>query len=150
MPWTKKYAVGHKNLDAEHRNLVDAINKISAAEGAGHTQAQLEPMLISFKRLAEDHLRNEDSILRRINSGPLPQVPDRHAFLNAMVGAAIDEHLVSHTKSRSRLNEVVRNFRLAGSSPDNSLAAALKSWFIDHAAGYDARLWAVFNCMGSA
>ena len=150
MPWMKKYEVGHKELDAEHRNLVAAINKISAAESAGVARAQLELLLIFFTHLAENHLRSEDSILRRINSGPLPQVPDRHAFLNAMVGAAIAEHLVSHSKSRSRLNEIVRSFRPGGSSTDSSLAPALKSWFIDHALGYDARLWDVFNCMGSA
>ena len=132
-----------------HRQLRDAINEIYVAGCAGNNFITLKSLLNAFKQLAKEHLRHEDSVSRKINSGPLPAVADRLAFLKAMVDASIEEHIDSHTQSMAQLNEIIRDAHFEPGSVDKAFSLSLKTWFSDHCVTHDAHLKPVFQALSN-
>ena len=147
MAWTEEFAVGHESLDLAHHCLIDRINEVHSAECAKQSPSQMRPLLGALNRMAADHFQHENSVLNRINFGPLPSGADERAFLKAVVGAAIVEHTASHKRSLHQLNTIIRDFYAGLGSVEQDLSLDLKAWFIDHAVKYDAHLREVFKTL---
>jgi len=125
--WEDDFATGHDGLDAEHRGLVAAINEVNAVERAKHTSLAMSAMIGRLKSSAEHHFQHENSLLHQINSSPLPQTGDRRSMLKAMVDASIPDHLISHRRSLSRLNGIIRNLQSAPGSVEHGVSPQLRA-----------------------
>ena len=147
LSWREEFALGHEELDSEHQQLVEAISVINAAERVCQNTNQINALLEALKRQAGEHFQHENSIINKINSGPIPAGGDRKAVLQALLDAALSEHLVDHTRSFSRLSEIIRSFRDTPETDEQKISLALKSWFIDHAVNSDAHLKALFQAI---
>jgi hemerythrin len=145
--WTEEFAIGHELLDAEHRSLVDCINGIHTAQCAKQSSGQIKPLVNTLYCLAGDHFQHENSIMNKINSGPLPSGVDKRAFLNAMVDADVSEHNANHKQSMSQLNTMIRDFNAGFRAVEHGLSIDLREWFIDHVIIYDAPLRRVFHTL---
>ena len=145
--WTEGFAIGHESLDAEHRSLVDCINEIHTAQCAKQPSDQMKSLLNTLHRITGEHFQHENSIMNRINSGPLPSGVDKRVFLKAMVDAAIVEHSANHKRSLHQLNTTIRDFNAGFGAVEQELSLDLREWFIDHAVKYDAPLRRVFQTL---
>ena len=133
--WREIFAVGHQELDAEHKRLVEAINEIHSAECAGRTPDQLRPMLNALFVAAEQHFEHENSVMRKIG----PDAP-----INS---EAIDAHMGAHERELSKLRSIIGSIGPAIDPAEPKLSHELRHWFVEHSIKYDSHLKMVFQSM---
>lgn len=127
--WDDRYLVGHREIDAAHREftvLVDAL--LGAGDDA------LAPALDAFARHAEQHFGTEERLM------------ERYAF------PARECHAEEHAKVLSSVQEV-RALASAGDlQTARELAQALVDWFPGHTDYMDSALaiWVVKKATGGA
>jgi len=141
LPWSERFAVGHEELDRDHRRLVELINEVIDTVQANAPQEQLSGLLRELHTVAVEHIRQENTILWELRSntyGPLKGRPQTAQFLKALAAAAFDEHVAEH----SRLMTSFDGFR---DGPVDTLCETLRAWFLDHAIKHDAHLKAIFQ-----
>jgi hemerythrin len=137
------FSVGHAELDAEHRQLIQVINEIEAAVRGKEDPERIAELLSSLRKAAVAHFRKENAILAQIKAGtyePLKGRAQTPNFLRAMAEAAFDEHIAEHDRILVELDAI---FRCAF----DELAVALKTWFLHHAIKQDSHLKAIFQAM---
>ena len=143
--WREIFAVGHQALDAEHRRLVDAINKIHSAERAGQMPVQVTPMLNALLVAAEQHFEHENSVMRDIGRDPKVSEVRRVAFLQAYGESKIDKHISAHESELSKLRSIIGTVGLGANPAWHKLNDELRDWFVQHVIKYDAHLKAAFQ-----
>jgi hemerythrin len=143
LQWSEEFAVGHAELDAEHRRLLDLINDFEAAVHAKASPERRADLLKALREAADRHMRQEDVILWEIRSGSYAPLQGRSRtppFLKAMAEAAFDGHMAEHATLLGQFDAIC-------AAPDDALCEAVKSWFVVHATKYDAHLKAIFQAM---
>lgn len=141
--WKESFSVGHADLDAQHRRMVEMINDIAAEVRSKKGPERLAVKLKMLRAEAEEHIRQENAVLWEIKSGtyePLRGRSKSQRFLTAMADAAFDEHLREHAALLLRFNAL-------GGAPVDKLIEMLKTWFVDHAITHDSHLKAIFQAM---
>lgn len=140
---SESFAMGHAELDAQDRRLVEAINCVEAAVHSASSPERLADFMKTLREVAAEHIRRESAILREIRSGtygPLRHRSPTPLFLRAMADAAIDEHMVEHAK-------VLAGFDAVSGIPDRHVCETIKVWFAEHWIKHDSRLKAIFQAM---
>jgi len=141
LAWNETFAVGHKVLDAQHRRLVGLINEVAGEIDLGASVDQLASLLDVLRAVAEEHIRQENTVLWELRSGtytPLKGRPQTPYFLKLMAAAAFDEHIAAHAA-------IMAGFDAVRSAPTDKLCKMLRAWFLDHAIQHDAHLKAIFQ-----
>jgi len=142
LAWNVGFAVGHPEIDAQHRHLIVLINEIVTAV----EQKALEnlPVLLGVLRSAASaHFQAETAALHALRSGTHPGVAGRPMtprLSKALAELRIDEHQAQHALLLDRLG----GFRTL---PPHTLCERLKEWFVDHAIRQDSRLRPVFQAI---
>jgi hemerythrin len=145
LAWMDEYEVGHKGLDAEHRQLVATINEIYSAEWAKQTPHQLSLLLDTLKLATIEHFKHENSVMREIGDGAYPSTANGPAFLQAMGDATINEHCAEHAKAFLKLEAIIGAVHSQTDSDEQSLSRNLMNWFIEHATKCDVHLKEFFR-----
>lgn len=143
LQWSEDFAIGHAELDAQHRHLVELINEIEAVVQTKQSPERLADLLKVLREAAAEHIRQENVLLWEIKVGAYAPLQDRDKtayVLKAMAEAAFDEHMAEHATLLAGLDAVC-------SAPVDGLSEALKSWFIIHAINRDSRLKAILQPM---
>lgn len=143
LTWSDSFAVGHDELDSQHRSLVDAINEVRAAVGDTAHPERLREALGALREKALRHISRENALLLEIKSGtyepPHARLESR-CFLRPMAESALDQHMAKHDELLARLDEIIAGAR-------DELYESLKSWFVDHAITDDLPLKAIFQAV---
>lgn len=142
LAWNVGFAVGHPEIDAQHRHLVVLINEIIAAveQEALETVPQ---MLSGLAHVAAEHFHAEMATLAELLSGTHESVKGRaktRRLVKALADVRIEEHRARHGALIKRLNDL-------RALPPHVLCAHLKDWFVDHAIKQDSGLRAVFQAI---
>jgi hemerythrin-like metal-binding protein len=138
LQWTDIFSLGHPELDAEHRQMVDLINRICLAHDAHHRVPEPIALLHQLEHLTMRHFEHEESVLEALYSA----TPNDHPTMRETLAAAQMEHAAEHWQRLNDLRNMtstVANDPLNASKPSN-LCEQLKAWFIDHAIGYEAQI----------
>jgi hemerythrin-like metal-binding protein len=121
--WHKEFETGVPEVDHEHRELVDLINRLHA-----HIENGAEPTRVPeflgevFARIAA-HFALEESIMRK------------HAY------DEYEGHKAEHERLLDEIRDIMDAQRDTPSSfYENKLSTVVKNWFIDHFKSKDARL----------
>ena len=117
--WRKEFETGIPDVDHEHRELVDLINRLHEHMASGADRARVAEFLGEvFARIAA-HFALEESIMRK------------HAY---------DEY-EAHKTEHERLLDEIRDI-MDGASADyaGSLSTVVRDWFVNHFKSKDARL----------
>lgn len=117
--WRKEFETGIPDIDHEHRELVDLINRLHEDVTKGANQARVSEFLGEvFARIAA-HFALEESIMRK------------HAY---------DEY-EAHKAEHERLLDEIRDL-MDGATTQyaNSLSTVVRDWFVNHFKSKDARL----------
>jgi len=145
LAWMEEYAVGHKGLDAEHRQLVKIINEIHAAMEAGQISQQLRPLLKALEFAAVAHFRHENSVLREIGDHTGRYREDQTDLILIANDDDISGHLAEHARALIILKSIIRAFYSETHLTEQKLSHNLRYWFVEHATKYDAHLKAFFS-----
>jgi hemerythrin len=140
------FAVGHDVLDAEHRGLMEIINKLCAAVLTKLEPEELRAVADELRRATKIHFRHENAVLKKIGAdmGSATQSRRfREADLIAMTAAALRDHVAEHGRALTSLESILRPCR-AGSG-ELAHCAELKDWFVQHAIKHDAHIKAILQ-----
>ncbi|HLJ21953.1 MAG TPA: hemerythrin domain-containing protein [Stellaceae bacterium] len=142
LSWTDRFAVGHEAIDRQHREILDAINDVEEAIRGGADPDRLAPLVQKLRLAAEEHFRDENSVLWQIKTGTFKRRSSKALprVTGLMADAAFDQHTAEHAFSLAALDEIAR-------APLAAMVDALKSWFVDHAIKHDSHLKAIFQAM---
>jgi hemerythrin-like metal-binding protein len=130
--WTEGYAVGHKGLDAEHRQLVEAINEICSAEYAEFSSDKLLSLLNALILLAVEHFKQENIVMHELSNST-----DHFE--------AINEHCAHHAEALVALESIALAVGPRTGSAQQHLGQKLIDWFNEHAIRHDEELRVLFQ-----
>jgi hemerythrin len=92
--WSAKYSVGVKNLDEQHKVLIDMLNELHAAMLKGQAQNLAGTLLPKVQRHARDHFSTEE---RLMESTKFPGLAEHRAEHSALLARA-DEYAARHKR----------------------------------------------------
>ena len=74
--WKKEYEIGLSKIDAQHRTLVDMLNKLYAAKKSDQAQQVVEEILDELLQYTKTHFSDEEAAMREANYPDL----DKHRY----------------------------------------------------------------------
>ena len=118
--WKDRFSVGIPELDAQHRGLLDLINKIGElADARGTVNSSAFGALNEMIRYADNHFRTEEGYLQRYGyPGYSEQKKEHEAFVERAFSMAQD----LEKESGLSLGAII---------------FYLEDWYVDHVLGID-------------
>ncbi len=116
--WHEKLEIGIEPFDREHRDLVDAINRLHAlAHATPGDPAAIGAAVDRLIRVAEEHFTHEETVLRHHNC----------------------TSLAMHQREHDELLDDVTALRLLGDDPAEvtGMLEMLRDWLLDHIVHFD-------------
>ena len=140
--WSDTFAVGHKDLDGEHRQIVELINTVCMTQGAERDRENLSVLLRRLEDVTERHFRHEEIVLQQIRADQ----DKRRPWLADVLDAAIKDHSAEHGRMLDELRAItdkVLTPRQLVTWP--AYCEELKAWFVDHAIEYESQIKTVLQ-----
>jgi len=121
LTWNDALSVGDERVDTEHRHLIDLINRLHEAVARGFETRVVETVLTDLAAFSRYHFIREERIMGE------HQYPDLSA------------HREEHAALLVELDEMVAAYRATPTTLDDAALARVRTWFLDHLDGADAR-----------
>jgi hemerythrin-like metal-binding protein len=119
LEWQDDYTVGVKELDDQHRSLLNTINTLLEEQGDNYEAAKFSPALASLIHYAYTHFATEERYLLQVHFPDLNQHVLEHIdFILKTLGIALK---VGTSENESRIE----------------LLRYLKEWYSNHVLGTD-------------
>ncbi len=112
--WKDEYEVGHPELDAHHRHLIEVINTLYEIATAGASEKQIDETMREMDAYAKLHFRTEEEVLTAVGYPHL-----RH-------------HQGAHEAYVRKLDELKHSFFLPSGSLSQEILQFLKNWWLNH------------------
>jgi len=131
MTLTEKMSVGVKQLDDDHKKLVDMLNRLYDAVSAGRGKDALGPILDGLIDYTKIHFGHEEALFTKTGY------------------AVAAEHRKEHDALTKHVLDVQAKFK-AGASAILSLEVMnfLKNWLVNHIQGSDKKYGPHLNAKG--
>lgn len=114
LQWKPSYSVGVPILDADHKRLIDIINRIDQAESDGDTVQWALRQLTAYAR---DHFQREEKMLEAVDYPQLAnQINEHKQFVQWL--NTLRESLPGTAPFKATITEAVSNY--------------LKTWLTQH------------------
>lgn len=126
LTWTEAMAIGDERIDAEHRHLIDLINRLHEAIARGFDPRVVETVLTDLAAFTRYHFVREERIMAALHYADTPAHQDEHAALLA------------------ELDELIEAYRIDPAALDDAALARVRSGVVDHIGGADARFAVYF------
>jgi hemerythrin len=111
--WADGYAIGIAEIDAQHRQLFDCLDRLERCLGTNYIYAQALDALTSLIDYTKTHFSVEESVLRML------RYPD--------LAVHIEEHQTFNRKLGSFRLRLQRNEDISG-----ELAHFIRTWLVKH------------------
>ncbi len=121
LEWKDSYSVGVAEVDHEHRELIDLVNKLSVELSSSSPKRDVEEIFGDLFRGISAHFALEEHFMR-----------NRHYDQFA-------EHKADHERLLDELRDIMDD-HAANDTMVDKLTASLESWFVQHFKTHDARL----------
>jgi hemerythrin len=79
--WSQKLMVGHKDIDGDHRKLVDLVNRLHDAMKSGKSKDVLGAVLGSLIEYTKNHFAMEETLMAKVSYPALADHRKEHADL---------------------------------------------------------------------
>ncbi len=119
MPWNSKFDLGVPEMNAEHKGLLDLMNKIYDMNEAGASHGQLVLAINELGALTKKHFADEERYMESIGYPKL--VP----------------HQMIHRDLLRELGDNIAQFKASSGPAPKELFRFLKIWLTAHIAGID-------------
>lgn len=117
--WKPEYSVGIESIDAQHRQLIELINRlqntVDYATGGDYERAALDAV-VDYTRI---HFRYEEELMQE------------HGY------PSLEAHRAEHEKMVAKVEELLQAYRADEDRALQDALAFLKAWLINHINGTD-------------
>ncbi len=120
--WQKHFELGIRDVDAEHRELIELINQVHRHLEAGELGDPVSAVLGDIHAQIAAHFALEERIMS--------QRRYRH----------YDEHKADHEALLDEIRDIMDRYEDDGSYDSPAFGAQLSRWFTEHFRTHDARL----------
>lgn len=90
IPWNETLMTGHPQVDADHKQLIDALNQLEAALREGKTQESIAPIIEFLNRYTREHFAREESHMQKVGCPAYEDNCREHALLVSRLDAWIN------------------------------------------------------------
>jgi hemerythrin len=104
--WSGKYSVGVKNLDDQHKEVINLLNELHAAMLKGQAQSVAGDLLPKIQRHAREHFSAEE---RLMESTKFPGLAEQRTEHSALL-AKIEDYAARHKRGDSSVYLELLNF----------------------------------------
>ncbi len=118
-PWTDAYSTGIREVDTQHRKLVELLNELYEAMYVGQGREALGLILSGLLQYTRTHFRTEERLMQ---SHGFPEYP---------------EHREIHEKMAARVMDLQTAFEQNRISNPIQISNFLKDWLQKHILGTD-------------
>jgi len=128
LEWRQDFETGISDVDHEHRELVDLINRLHSELGSDAPDTEISAFLGEVFARISAHFALEESIMRK------------HSY------DQYEDHKSDHEKLLDDIRDIMDDFD-AGKyrAYDDALANAVRDWFVNHFKTRDARLHGILG-----
>jgi len=130
MTWKNEYSVNIRQIDIQHKKLVELINDLHEAMSAGKAKDVLEKILGELVAYTKFHFSKEEELMET----------------NGYAGLLA--HRIKHKELTEKVLQFQNNFRSGSAALSIELMNFLKSWLVDHIQGTDKQYSAPLNAKG--
>lgn len=121
--WRKEFETGLPDVDHEHRELVDLINRLHAELGSNASKDHISQFLGEVFARISAHFALEETVMRKHRYDDYAAHKGEHENLLDQLRDIMDAH------AQDKYADV-----------DRELSNAIKNWFVNHFKTKDARL----------
>lgn len=111
---TSKLITGIPSIDAQHRQLVDAINQLHDAMKQGKGREQIAPTLDFLVRYVAEHFAHEERLMAKVG------YPD------------LAGHSAQHQGFATKVGEMVKAYKSGSAVMGVEVSRFLANWIQDH------------------
>lgn len=130
--WDARLQTGHGKIDSQHKELLDAINRLHTAMKQGKGKSELGSILTFLKDYTVSHFQMEEELM---NTHRYPGSPKHKAIHHDLV-VQVEDLVAKHEKGENILTLSVMDF--------------LEDWLVQHIQGEDFRFAAYLKEKGVA
>ncbi|MDR3411651.1 MAG: bacteriohemerythrin [Formivibrio sp.] len=120
--WTNDLSVGNTQIDSDHKQLVDLVNKLHDAMKSGKGNTVLGEILADLIQYTSSHFKREEMLMQKINY------------------AEFAEHKAEHTKLVGEVLELQTRFKTGATTLSVSVFNFLSDWLRTHIKSRDVKL----------
>ena len=128
--WSDSLSVSVKQIDDQHKKLVEAINELNCKLHAGSSQEELKTTIEEIVYLASDNMRFEEEMMQKFHF------------------PGFKEHLLRHAGVAAKLLKLRWQSEQADFVLTRDVPAALMNWLSSHIRSVDSRYSECFNGNG--
>ena len=129
--WNDALSVGVKELDNDHKKLVELVNRMHDALSEGHARETVGPLLDDLIRYTKSHFEHEERLFARTG---YPETPAHKAEHDQLTHKVLDLQKQYHGGATALLSLQTMSF--------------LKHWLVDHIQGSDKQYGPYLNGRG--
>ena len=128
--WNEKYSVGVREMDTQHKVLVDIINELYQAMQENRSKEIVGPIISKLVNYTKTHFTNEERYMEKYGYPELASQKREHiAFVDKITGYKND-------------------FEAGKVAMTVGMTSFLKDWLINHISGIDKKYGPFFNEKG--
>jgi hemerythrin-like metal-binding protein len=132
LPWGPHLELGNAGIDADHRSLVETLNRLRAAVRQDQGREEIQTVLAFLRDYAVSHFATEEALMLQ------------HKFPGASA------HFTAHAELVMKVSDLLADFRAGKTELTGAVLAFLESWLVDHILGLDKELGAYLRSRGVA
>ncbi|GAB6051698.1 hypothetical protein JCM17960_05180 [Magnetospira thiophila] len=113
--WTADLALGHPQIDHDHRVLVDMLNRVESQIEVGASSGALEEVLVGLNKYVSEHFAREERIMEETGY------------------SMIESHKGQHQRFTAKIKSLTEAYQSEPASVNLSqLHAFLSDWLLTH------------------
>lgn len=119
MTWDKTLDIGVEPMNAEHRDILDAMNRIYDAHAAGQKGAAIDHLVARLGEITTKHFADEERYMEKIGF------------------PALKPHRLIHGQLLQEFGKHAAAIKAAGGTANQDFFLFLKRWLTAHIKGID-------------
>ena len=119
MEWHPALEIGHPQIDAEHRSLVETLNRLHQAVDQRRGHDEIEQVLVFLRDYTVTHFTAEEALMIQ------------HQYPGA------SSHFADHVALVVQVSDLLADFRAGKAVLTDVVLAFLEAWLVDHILGPD-------------
>lgn len=129
-PWSDTYSVRIGVIDMQHKNLVNIVNELHQAMGAGQGKDKLGQVLANLIKYTQTHFATEEK------------------FMESRGYPDYAQHKCEHDRLTATVVEFQRKFQRNEVALTVDIMGFLKDWLVKHIQGCDKKYVPFLNAQG--
>jgi len=119
LTWDSSYSVGVKELDDQHKKMIDFINDLEQALGIADNRDVIVGVLNGLVSYTKDHFATEELYFKKFDYDKT------------------DAHIKEHVDLIAEVEQLVYQFEIGETIDIKKVLDFLKTWLIEHILGAD-------------